>query len=163
MNKKAYLFIMVGCPGSGKSYFLNQKENLLNNSVVVSRDKVRFSIIHENDAYFSKETNVFNEFIKQIQNNLDKGKSVYADATHINGISRLKLMDALNLENIGIIPIVFNTPLNVCLERNNKRSGRARVPKEIIERMYNNWVDPCNDDENMSYHYDDILYIDCKE
>ena len=160
--KKRYLFIMVGCPGSGKSYFLQNTE-LTKNSIVVSRDKVRFSIISDEDEYFAKEKQVFAEFINQIQKGLDSGKNVYADATHLTGVSRYKLMNALNLNNVGIIPIYFDTPLEVCLERNKMRTGRARVPDSVIKNMYFSLTDPANDEENMNFKYDDILYVDYQQ
>lgn len=148
------LYIMVGIPGSGKSYYLKDKTN------VVSRDKVRFSIISNEDEYFSKEKEVFKEFVRQIQEYIDKGEDVYADATHLNGVSRFKLMNALNLDKVDIIPIVMRTPYKICLERNAKREGRACVPESAINRMKAFKTDPINDVGHMKYAYKDIIYID---
>lgn len=153
------LYIMVGIPGSGKSYYLKKITND-NNTLVVSRDEVRFSLISNGDEYFSKEKQVFKEFVHQIQKGLNAGKDVYADATHLNGVSRLKLMNALSLDDIEIIPIVMKTPLEICLERNSHREGRAKVPESVIKNMYFSMVDPANDEKHMDYKYSYIVYND---
>ena len=163
MNKKPTLFIMVGVPGSGKSHFLTTQNFPSDKFLIVSRDKVRFSMISDKDEYFSKEKQVFKEFVNQIQKGLDNGKSVFADATHLNGVSRFKLINALKLNNVNIIPIVINTPLKVCLERNAKRVGREKVPEDALRRMYFSMTDPANDSNNTDYEYYDILYYDYKE
>lgn len=102
----------------------------------VSRDEIRFSIIGENDAYFSKEKTVYNEFIKRIQKALDSGKSAIADATHINKQSRNKLLSNLNLEGVSVIAVYCDTPFDVCLERNDLRTGRQKVPYEEMKSMH---------------------------
>lgn len=159
--KKSFLFIMCGAPGSGKSYFL--KHNLTLDGVVVSRDKVRFSMLSDEDEYFSKEKAVFEEFVRQIQEGLDHGKVVYADATHLNGVSRLKLLNQLNLENTDVIPIYFKTPLETCLARNAERQGRAKVPESALINMYHSMTDPANDEKNIGHSlYKDILYVEEK-
>ena len=157
--KKSYLFIMCGIPGSGKSYFANSIART--NSVIVSRDEVRFSIISDEDEYFSKENLVFREFVKRIQEGLDNNKVVYADATHLNGVSRFKLLNSLDVTNTDVIPVYMKTPLSVCLERNAKREGRRRVPDTVIKNMYNSMTDPANDEEALGEKiYSDILYVD---
>ena len=157
--KKSYLFIMCGAPGSGKSYLV--EDNLTLDRIVVSRDKVRFSMISDEDEYFSKEKAVFKEFVRQIQEGLDNGKVVYADATHLNGVSRLKLLNNLNLENTEVIPIFFKVSLETCLARNAKREGRAKVPESALINMYYSMTDPANDATALGHTiYSDILYVE---
>lgn len=154
------LFIMVGCPGSGKSYFLRNLGSVKNSSVV-SRDDIRFSLLEDNDKYFDKEDEVFKLFTETIQKELDSGKNVYADATHLTGVSRLKLMNSLNLEGIDIVPIVMNTPLDVCLQRNSLREGIRKVPEKVIRNAYKRFTDPINDEAGLGVNpYFDILHVD---
>ena len=158
---KSNLFIMCGAPGSGKSYYI--KHEAPDYAVVVSRDAIRFSMISDEDEYFSKEKAVFKEYVRQIQENLDNGKTVFADATHLNGISRYKLINNLNLENTRVYPIYFKIPLDVCLQRNSKRTGRAKVPDSALINMYHSMTDPINDAENFGYEcYEGILYVEEK-
>lgn len=128
------LFILCGVPGSGKSTWASKKFGEEN---IVSRDKIRFSFLNDESDYFDKETFVWEEFVREIQNRLNGDKEItVADATHINKRSRDKLLNALKLpDGINVIPIFFDTCQAVCMERNSQREGRAYVPKSVIRRM----------------------------
>ena len=124
---------MSGAPGCGKSYFA--KKYLYagkSHAVYISRDTVRYSMISDNDAYFSKEDEVFAEFVRQIKYHLDvEADVVIADATHLNWPSRRKLLNALGLinnprNNIAIIPVVIRVDEKTNIARNNERTGRKR-------------------------------------
>ena len=148
---------MCGAPGSGKSYFA--KNILINDDhwFYVSRDEIRFRIIKNDEEYFSHETEVYNCFVKNIQLLLDiieKG-NIIADATHLNKSSRLKLLNRLNLNKVNVIPVYFNTPEHICLERNEKRTGRAYVPPHVIHKMYLSRTHPSND----GFKYAGILEV----
>jgi predicted kinase len=95
-------------------------------------------MVREDEKYFSKENEVFNEWIRQINEALTNTEveDVYVDATHLNDRSRDKTVNRLAKENIAeITNVVFTTPLGICLERNAKRTGRERVPDEVIRGM----------------------------
>ena len=149
------LYIMVGAPGSGKSYFAKKYLSAGKSHIeYISRDEVRYSMINEKDAYFSKEDDVFAEFIRRIKYHISIGAdAVIADATHLNWNSRRKLLNALNIlnetnNNLAIIPVVLKPNINIVLERNNTREGRANVPEDVIRRMWNNQTSPKTDPFN---------------
>ena len=133
--RRKNLFLTIGVPGSGKSTWL--KENC--QGVIVSRDEIRFALLNEGDDYFSKENEVFETFIKTIQNALDNEEgpvSVFVDATHLNKASRDRVLNALDLSNVEHIhAIFFDVSTGTCIERNDLRTGRAFVPKSVIKRM----------------------------
>ena len=144
---KNNLYIMCGCPGSGKSTFAKK---YIPNSICVSRDDIRFSMVNENEEYFSREEEVFKEFVASINFGLKYDYNVVADATHLNSQSRAKLLNALNLdkEKTEVHVVVMNTPLIECLRRNEKRKGtRSYVPIDVIKSMYNKFRKP-NFNEN---------------
>lgn len=131
MNK---LFLMMGAPGSGKSYWATH--HITDKDKYISRDEIRFSFLKDNDEYFAKETDVFNEFIRQINEALVIHENVFADATHLNPNSRNKTISRLT-EKVDEINVIFlDTPLNTCLARNAGREGRKYVPETIIKNMY---------------------------
>lgn len=136
MNGK--LYISCGVPGSGKTTFL--KSIVKKDEAIISRDDVRFTIVKEDEPYFSHEKEVFNQFVNIIAEHINAGINTYADATHLTHFSREKLLTALKAVNCtpATVEIVFfDIPLNVCLERNEKRKGtRAYVPRGVIRRMF---------------------------
>ena len=96
--------MLVGAPASGKSTWL--RTHLGEGETYVSRDEVRFSIIGDGEEYFSHEAEVFKKFVEQIEEKLNEGFRVYADATHINWASRRKLIESLhNREEIDIFEL----------------------------------------------------------
>lgn len=139
------LYIMCGIPGSGKSYFAH---NFLHADVVVSRDKIRFSMLDDRENYFDHETEVFNEFVRIIAHHLQHFNTVVADATHITIGSRRKLTAAIDkiYKDYRIVYVVCAPSLQVCLYRNNKRTGRSRVPESVIKEMFYKFTPPVYDE-----------------
>jgi predicted kinase len=128
---------MSGIPGSGKSTWVKQKI-AEKGGFWASRDAVRFSMVREDEPYFERETEVFNAWIAQICDALCNPlvEDIYVDATHLNDRSREKTLSRLPKENINkITNVVFMVPIEVCLERNRQRTGRAVVPDEVIQNM----------------------------
>lgn len=129
------LYLLMGAPGSGKSTFI--KNHLSLTDKYVSRDEIRFSMVSETEEYFSKEKEVFKEYVKRINEGLEN-YDVFADATHITAASRNKLLRAITTKPTSIEIIWIKTPLDMAIERNERRKGtRAYVPVEVIRRMYN--------------------------
>lgn len=128
------LILMVGIPGSGKSTWLYQNKKI--NEFIISRDAIRFTLLQENDDYFSKEDEVWETYVASIESLLKSGETVYADATHLNHGARLKLLKALDIIPDEIEVIYFKVPLEIAQERNAQRAGRAYVPPRVITKMY---------------------------
>ena len=141
ISKRHKLYVMIGVPGSGKSTYIAEKLKGVN---VVSRDAIRFSMISNKDDYFSKENEVWDEFIQQIKDSLIVNAETVADATHLNMKSRAKLFRALgkSLKDVDLIAIYIKTPTNVCIARNENRTDLAYVPISAIRRMANQVEEP---------------------
>ena len=135
--KSKRVWLMSGLPGSGKSTWV--KQQLTNKGGFwASRDAVRFSMVAEDEPYFERENEVFNEWISQICMALGNPliEDIYIDATHLNDRSREKTLSRLPKENIDkITNVVFLVPIETCLERNAQRSGREVVPESAIRNM----------------------------
>lgn len=145
MSKQKILNLLCGIPGSGKSTWVSTQVKD-GSGVWVSRDEVRFSIIKNDDEYFAKEDEVFNAFASRIQEaleNVDGPDTIYIDATHLNEKGRNKILNRLDLRNvISLNAYWFDVPLQVALQRNALRSGRAKVPNSVIKRMHDTAVKP---------------------
>ena len=145
------LYIMCGCPGSGKTTWADKftKENP--DVRYVSRDEIRFSMLKEDEYYFAHETDVFNKFVGTIAATLVDGFDVIADATHISIASRAKLHDALqkkylNDSDYEIIFVFMNTSISNCIEYNDKRRGRSYVSHSVLRRMHCQTTMPSKDE-----------------
>ena len=142
--------MLVGVPSSGKSTWAKQQIKLNPDSSWISRDIVRFSMVKEDEEYFSRENEVFNEFIRCINEAITLHSYIYIDATHININSRNKVLNKLNLNNCDVIPVNFIVSLKTAIKRNDKRTGRSFVPRAVIRRMYHQFS-PASFDENPLY------------
>jgi len=132
------IFLMVGMPGSGKSYFISHNRNFFEGSVkVVSRDKIRFALLEDGDDYFAKEDDVWINFVREISDSLQNYDNTVVDATHLNKASRHKILNAVSryLGNVEINAIFMDTCLAVALKQNAERTGRACVPPSALRRM----------------------------
>lgn len=156
MNEKN-LYLLSGIPACGKSRWAGIKE-YIEKVPVVSRDRIRRDtlIAHNVDSlvnhYFDYENEVFDNYVAKIQEIINKGETdVIADATQINQGSRAKLLNRLDLKGYKVIIVYFNTPLEVCLERNSHREGFDFVPIYAIENMFKKHAPITKEEINKGY------------
>lgn len=129
------MYLMCGASGCGKSYYI--KTHLKEGEKVISRDEIRFSILKDKDKYFSKEKEVYNEFLRRINAEIAAGSDFYVDQTSLNTGARAKLLNRLNKKPTKLIAIYINRPLERILFQNAQRTGRALVPEDAVINMYN--------------------------
>ena len=134
------MYVMIGAPGCGKSTYI--KNHIKDNEIVISRGTIRFSMLKDEDEYFSKEKQVYDEFIKQINAAIADETDFYVDQTSLNRGARNKLFSRLEKRPEQVIGIYFNTPLETILQRNAQRTGRALVPEDAVINMYNSIQEP---------------------
>ena len=151
---KKTVYLLSGPPASGKSTWVRSR--LTKGSEWISRDNVRFSIVKEDEEYFSHEDEVFDTFIAYINQSLKDPDihTIYIDATHLNKRARHKVLSRIRKRNISELNCVcFCVPPNVCQERNALREGRARVPAVAIENMFKSYTYP-EIDEGFAHVYE---------
>lgn len=152
------LIIMSGPAGCGKSTWAKNYVEKYPNTILVSRDKIRFSMLQEGEHYFDKEDAVYEKFCQIIRQYLTEGKTVIADATHLNNKSRTLLINTigLNLKPENLEVVSFNIPLIKILEQNAQRTGPHEVvPKGVVRRMFFSQTDPKED----TIKYGKIIYV----
>lgn len=148
------LLVLCGIPGSGKSTLRNKiiKDNP--SIKYVSRDEIRFSLVKENEEYFSKEKEVIKIFYETISKLLKDGYDVIADATHGSVSERKDLLTHV-FGYDKVYAFILDTPSSICLKHNELRKGtRAYVPREVIRRMSNQFIYP-----DFSEGFDGISFI----
>ena len=146
--KKKKVYLLSGPPASGKSTWV--REHMTPQSEWISRDRVRFSIVKEDEEYFSHEDEVFDTFIAYINQTLENPniEEIFIDATHINKKSRYKTISRINMKNVEELNCVwFNVRCEVCQIRNSMRSGRECVPSAAIDNMFKGYKYPDYDEK----------------
>ena len=159
------LYLMCGPAGSGKTTWVREHATP-GVSAHISRDRIRFSMVKEDEYYFSRENEVYMEFIRQICRALSYETKwvdeVYVDATHLTKKSREKLLRELDsfCPNYDLIAVVIKPELEQCLAQNAQRSGREFVPETVIRNMYKSFQHPLKDDLNyeMIIENDKVVY-----
>ena len=142
-RKQKIAFIVVGIPGCGKSTWIRKHMNP-EIDVHISRDEIRFALLNEEDDYFKQEDKVRQFYFQKIEEftgNEYTDDCVFIDATHLTPKSRKATMRHIAADT-RTIALYFDVPINVALERNRQRSGRAYVPDNVIYRMSEQLVKP---------------------
>lgn len=139
---KPQLYILIGCPGSGKTTWV--KKNIKDTDRHISRDLIRFSLVSEDEEYFSRENEVWQKYLEAIMEELRKGNNVYADSTNLNKKARRKLLNGIKeiLPMVDVNAVYIKVPLVTALKRNMQRNGREYVPETAIFRMFNSIEEP---------------------
>lgn len=127
-----FFYMMVGLPGSGKSWYAGNK---LLNAVVHSSDAIREEILGD-VADQSNQQLVFQTLHDRVLSDLRAGRDVVYDATNIDYKRRMGFLQRVTAVNPQIwkVCVFMATPYDKCVERNKSRD--RTVPESVIDRMY---------------------------
>ncbi len=136
--KKPVLYMFVGFPGSGKSYY-TRKLMKKTGASVHSSDDIRKELY--GDERIQGDGNaVFNILHSCVKEDLRKGKSAIYDACNISYKRRMAFLQELNNIPCKKVCIFVATPFEKCLENNAKRE--RHVPIEVIKNMLKHFDTP---------------------
>lgn len=128
MDERPLLIIAVGLPGSGKStYFERISAN------PVSTDAIRQQLADDaTDQSINKAVYATLRFVAKMR--VSVGRPVtYIDATNLTVRDRRQYIDMARRWNCRVQALYFDTPVEVCKERNR---NRARVvPEHVMDAM----------------------------
>ena len=135
MERKPRFIMMVGLPGCGKSTTSQELKTSKTNGgdwVHLSSDEIREEL---GDVSHSE---VFSEMQRRAVAAISAGRDVIYDATNLSRKHRMAALAALNKKGVPETYkacYMFPAPVSVCKARNAQRTGKARVPDEVIDRM----------------------------
>lgn len=155
---KPTLIVMMGPAGSGKSFLTEEIKKSHEDTVIVSRDKIRFALLQPEDDYFAVEPAVIRQYYYNINFALQNHAYVIADATHISKKVRKQFFRNVKTDGVRVVGIWVEVPLGVAIKQNAQRTGRARVPEEVIKQMYKNKFTPQEDER-----FDEVIYVNPHE
>lgn len=134
------LVIFIGLQASGKSSFF--RTNLASSHQLVSKDCFR-----NNKNPSRRQTYL-------IETALKTGRSVVVDNTNPMVEERAFLIEQGRSYNAEIIGYYFESNLKSCLERNQQREGKARVPDVGIYATLNKLTKP-----SYAEGFDKLFYV----
>ena len=144
------VYILVGYPGMGKTYFA--KNTLMNSRrVYISSDDIREEVCGDASDQSCNAT-VFSIFYDRAYQAIEKGYDVILDATHLTKKSRRKCRDHFKRLKCKFIAVQMTTPVEEAIRRNKNRD--RVVPNYAMSRMINSFQ-PVEDDEG----FDDIWRV----
>lgn len=137
-KKKPVLYMFVGLPASGKSYYTRKLAKKTGASIH-SSDDIRKELYGDERIQGDGNT-VFNTLHSRIKEDLREGKSTIYDACNISYKKRMAFLQELNNIPCKKVYIFVATPLVKCLENNAIRE--RYVPVEVIRNMLKHFDTP---------------------
>lgn len=156
MKGSKKLFILRGLPASGKSSWAKKYVNEHpKTSIILSKDGIRemlgvywveereplvnrifYRMLHDivSHGTFSYISSDENSEIKSIDNNFD----IIIDNTNLNFKDVHEIMNDAYLHDYEIQEVIFNVPVENCIERDNKR--KRSVGRKVIENFYHTYI-----------------------
>ena len=139
------LYVMIGLPGSGKSYWANklciENEQLHEPTIILSSDEYRKNLYgDESDQTHNNE--VFNTLYSDMKKYLLDGKSVIFDATNITVKTRKRIFNEINnIPDVNhVIAYVVCPPIEKCYEQNSMRA--RKVENWVIDKFHRSFQFP---------------------
>lgn len=123
------LVVLSGLPGSGKTTLSREYEE--KGYLRINWDDRR------RDGKWTRddEEEMQSAGRREALDALKRGQSVIADNTHLTPRSREKWFEVARLAKVPTRHEQINTSLDLCIERDRNRSGKARVGRAVIEKM----------------------------
>jgi predicted kinase len=152
-ESKPNLYMLVGIPCSGKSYYaeIHFKPK---NIKIVSTDEIRIEITETRKFNLQGNNEIFEIAFSRIKEELINQRDVVFDATNTNKKYRKNIIKLAKLCNSRIVAVVMKTPLDICIKRNRERSEDSKIPEE---KMY--YFNKANLNLDYSEGFDEIIEV----
>lgn len=146
-RETAEFIMLVGIPASGKStlvdHYRKAEYQVISSDLIREEQTAGISMDGMSDQERRKiNVQVFDAVRRQTQELLKKGQSVVLDATNLSRKNRMNFLKQLQRLDCKRKCILLITPVEICLERNSRRIGNARVPENAMYRMLCNFECP---------------------
>jgi predicted kinase len=148
-TQNSALLLLIGLPGSGKSTWAKQLLLECPQMQLISTDAIR-GLLFGDESIQGSWLLIWQEIQRQLKQATILGKTTIYDATNAQRRHRREIIAlARDLGFTEIIGLWVDTPVWLCLARNQKRS--RQVPEEIILKMHHQLRDaPPNLEEGLN-------------
>ena len=125
------LVVLCGASGSGKSTFARRH---FADTEIVSSDRCR-ALVGDDESDQSVTAAAFDLLHTIVERRLDVGRLTVVDATNTKPADRASLIELARKWDVLATAVVFDLPLDLCLERSRQREGRA-TPEHAVKRQH---------------------------
>lgn len=143
-----HVYILIGAPACGKTRWALSQARQLNVSIL-SADIIRDDIRRAGGDPFDGDR-VFSEMGRRLDQLLAEGASIIVDATHWQRQYRAYALTSARAAGAKTIGVWFDISLDVCLQRNDRRSGTRpglrREDPETLRRIHAGLEPPGRDE-----------------
>lgn len=127
------LILMIGLPGSGKSYLAAQLKESYPEYCLISSDQIRAELFGS-DTEQGEWSKVWHEIQSQMRAAVNQSPTTIYDATNFKRAYRQEVIAlAREVGYQNILGLWLDTPLEICLTRNQERN--RQVGPQIIIKM----------------------------
>jgi len=117
------VIVIVGLPGSGKSFFATQFANTFN-VALVSEDKIRW-MLFANHTYSEDENSIVKQVADMMIEELFRTKKAFViDGGYNNRVSRMELAASAKKADYGVLTVVVQTDPPTAEHRSIKRDAK---------------------------------------
>ena len=130
------LIILIGCSGSGKTYFANQFLKKHPDWVIISSDDYRLNRDGKIN-FLHKPFSTFDTVDELVLDALKDDKNVIYDACNLTKFRRGRLFNKLYKfrHHLKVIGVVFNTRFKTCVKQDKSKLRQHHVGKYTIFLM----------------------------
>lgn len=125
------LVLLIGASGSGKSTFAHRH---FSDTEIVSSDRCR-ALVGDDETDQSVTGPAFALLHEIVDKRLQVGRMTVVDATNAHREDRQSLLELARRWDVLTTAIVFDLQVQVCFDRNSKRSDRT-TPEHAIRRQH---------------------------
>ena len=165
------VYMMVGIPASGKTTLAKELIGTATDRMAyVSRDEIRRKVTGSGKVVMSKEKEVLEQFCLEILVKVSEEYDlIFADATHSTPRSRyffyrtmhqIAEMMGIPATDFSIIPLVVETPYEICYERNSRRDASFAAPDEDMKNFYSKYIYPSKTELGLDKLFPYRLFFD---
>lgn len=131
------VIVMVGESGSGKSTFARQLvKDSKGGAVRLNRDELRLMLHDNEDKSRRMEKLVTAMQMNLADHALSEGLSPIIDDTNLSHMTRGKWREFAAQHNVEHEEVRMDSPLAECIDRDNRRNGKAHVGAAVIYRQF---------------------------
>ena len=127
----AALVILIGPSGSGKTTFAAKHFRA---TEIVSSDGCR-ALVSDDESDQAATPAAFRVLHAIVRERLRAHRTTVVDATNVKSRSRKPLLATARKYGSSAIAIVFDLPVELCLERNRSRAPRS-LPDDVVRRQH---------------------------